>query len=508
MPNRRYLGRVAMRPKAAARIFVFLLAAYPSVTLAQRLGIVQRICIGREVESRVPKPFPIPVGCEIIDCCPGCPGVGPLDWRVQIDGQVLQGAEVRFEDMGADELKRIRLSGNAKLVGDRILLQRGTSMISGLPAPTAGRVHVGSLTPVFDKDAGARLESARQINRAGGGDADAGAERGDLTVQQLLGQYVVNVFRWRPYFIFCPRPGLGLVDRLRVQNISGGDRVVVMMDSRTASGASGCTDDQVLRTTSAISFGNILAASGCNSEVAVFAANNRMEFQTPVTTWTDNPGDLHTASLQPILNMPVSVWIANNSAAAQAVNDVANANFLYGQNKIGVQFAATQNNVSGNATAVTTIGTASCGAVGAIQGSAFYAPNALNIYYVNGAFTGQNCARTTPVGDGNISYMGTLANLASLTHEIGHAFGLRPSEQGGHTNGLAGFGTNNIMWGGGPPTRDVFTLGQAFRMNTHTDVWGGTMLINDGLRPGPGRACPPLTTTTTCPALAVDWARP
>jgi hypothetical protein len=495
-----------MRSKAALRILVFLLAAFPSVVLAQRF-VVQRLCFARELAPPPLKPFPIPVGCEIIDCCPGCPGVGPLDWRIQIDGRVLQGAVLTIEGMDAAELKRVNFSGNARLVGDRILLQRGISMISALPASGSDRVRVGSLAPEFDKAAATRLESAAQISKTGGGDTDAAADQDNIVVQQLLGSVVVNVFHWRSLVFLCPRPVFRR-DRLRVQNISGGDNVVVLMDSRTASGSSGCSDDRVLRTTNIINFGNILSASGCNSEVAVFAANNRMEFQTPVNTWTNAIGDLHSTPLQAIVNMPVSVWIANNGAAAQAVNDVANANLLYAQNKIGVQFAATQNNVSGNPTAVTTIGTVSCGAVGAIQGSAFYTPNALNIYYVNNAFTGENCARTTPIGDGNISYMGTLANLASLTHEIGHAFGLRPAGQGGHTNGLAGFGDNNIMWGGGPPTRDVFTLGQAFRMNTHTDVWGGTMLINDGLRAGPGRACPPLTTTTTCPALAVDWARP
>ena len=64
----------------------------------------------------------------------------------------------------------------------------------------------------------------------------------------------------------------------------------------------------------------------------------------------------------------------------------------------------------------------------------------------------------------------SIANIATLAHEIGHAFGLRPANSGGHTNGVAGFGDNNIMWGGGPPTRNVFSLGQAFRMNTHTET--------------------------------------
>jgi hypothetical protein len=490
-----------MLPKSAARLLVVLVMLFPSATFAQRF--VQRLCVNTDILLPVLKPIRIPVGCEIIDCCPWCPGPGPLDWRIRIEGQAFQGAEVRLEGMTPEQLKSVKVSGSGKLVGDRIIVQRGTTTISGLPASTAERAVAGSLKPLLDYAGAVRLESAAAARYARG-DADAGPQYADVEVQQMRGRFVVNLFRWRALLIFCPPDGI-LFDRLRVQNISGADNVVVMMDSRTSSG---CNNDRVLRTTGFRILGNQLAAGGCNSEIAIFAANNRMEFQSPVNTWTNSSGDVHTSPLQAIVNMPVSVWIANNGAAAQAVNDVANANLLYPQNKIGVQFIPTFNNVSGNANAVATIGTVSCGAIAAIQGSAFYTPNALNIYYVNNAFTGENCARTTPVGDGNISYIGTIANLASLTHEIGHAFGLRPAAQGGHTNGLAGFGDNNIMWGGGPPTRDMFTLGQAFRLNTHADTWGGTMMIADALRPGPGRACPPLTTSAICPALDLDWVRP
>ena len=41
--------------------------------------------------------------------------------------------------------------------------------------------------------------------------------------------------------------------------------------------------------------------------------------------------------------------------------------------------------------------------------------------------------------------------------------------------------------GGCSPPREHFSLGQAFRMNTQADEWGGTMLIANGLRPGPGQ---------------------
>lgn len=495
-----------LSPVYAALLFGF--CAFPQIATALNLDFLQRFC-PQEITEVPPLDEwrqRFPVGCEVVDCCPGCPGPGIFEWRINVGANYLAGAELRFDKLDASNLKQLKLSGNAKLDGNRIVLGRGASRISGLPGNIGGAIPIVSLAPIADKDAAAKLKSSVRPG-TGGKDPDAGSIKDSIAVRQFVGGFEVNRFRSR-YFINTCFPPPSPNDRIRAQNIVGGDNVVVMLDARTSAGAGGCGNDQVLRTTSERNVGNLLASAGCNSEVAVFGANNAMSWQTAVASWTNAAGDLHTAALQPVINAPVTVWIANAGAAAQAVNDVANANLLFAQNKVGIQFTPTYNNISGNDAAVATIGTASCGAVGAIRGSAWYTANRLNIYYVNGAFTGENCARTAPVGDGNISYIGTLANIASLVHEIGHAFGLRPAGSGGHTNTVAGFGNNNIMWGGGPPGRNHFSLGQAFRMNTHTDIWGGTMLITDGLRAGPGRACPPLTTSNICPALGLDWARP
>ena len=69
-----------------------------------------------------------------------------------------------------------------------------------------------------------------------------------------------------------------------------------------------------------------------------------------------------------------------------------------------------------------------------------------------------------------------------------------------HTNGVAGFGNNNIMWGGGPGTRNHFSVGQSFRINTDTT----SMLNANGNRAGPTRTCAPNTNSTTCPVLSLD----
>ena len=326
----------------------------------------------------------------------------------------------------------------------------------------------------------------------------------------------------------CPSNGLA-DDLLRIENIANGDNVVVLVDSRTSAGANWrCSNDEVLRTTGDLPAGRRDADGGCNSEIAVFAAGNAMALSFP--GWSDADGDIHTITMKPIIDVPVSVWIADAAAKARAPLDIANVTWVYTQNKVGVQFVATYNDVYDDPNAVATIAK-SCDSIGWIRRSAWYTPRTLNVYYVKTITLPPELARQRPddqktpgltcdrfgdgsiKGDANIIFISGTGNLATVAHEIGHAFGLRPGPEGGHTNDakrkfLEGFDSNNVMAGGGPPTRSHFSLGQAFRMNTQADEWGGTMLIANGLRPGPGRACPPLRTSDTCPPLALDWTRP
>lgn len=284
-------------------------------------------------------------------------------------------------------------------------------------------------------------------------------------------------------------------DRLGIEGIGSGD-VAVMIDAR-------------------------------NSEIAVFSSRHAMLLETPVSTWSDKPGDVHSVRLQPVIQVPVTVWIADSAAAARAVDEMNNANLLYMKNKVGLQFVPTYRDVSGNPHAVVAIGkgigvlptgSREC-RVEAVKENGFHTPKTLNVYYVSGnvaagPFTGRNCAITrTPdecpgtrfrKGDANVTYIGSQGNLATLAHELAHAFGLRPAPCGGHTDGVAGFGPDNIMQGAGSPLRSHFSLGQVFRMNVHKDIWGGTMLIENGLRAGPGRECPTDKASDTCPALELD----
>ena len=440
-------------------------------------------------EEIVIPPELIPVGCEVVDCCPGCPGPPEwIDWRILVEKQFARGVEISLEGLDERALAGLKFRGNVKRDGNRIFAGPGESFISGLPNAKKGRVAVGMVKIVPD---------AERIRARNAQDADADAapaKRDDedmgVSIQQLAGKFVVNTFRTRWKFIPCG-PVLAIEDRIRLTSNTSSDSAVILADYRRSTG---CRNDVIHRTSTTRTIGNALTNGACNSEVSVFSDDNAMSFQTGVTTWTNAAGDTHTVNLQPMLTAPVTVWIAMAGALPRAQNDMANANLLYNTNNVGVRFNATFNDVSGNPAAVTAIGTG-CANAGGLAGTAFHTANTINLYYVDGAFTGVNCAANR-----NVNYIGTTANLGSAPHEIGHAYGLRPSGSGGHTNDLPGFGNNNIMWGGGPGTRNHFSVGQAFRINV-SDI---SRLNLNGTRTGGTRTCAPNSVSNLCPELALD----
>jgi hypothetical protein len=482
-------------------VFSAVLLLVPSTTMAIHWDLFYRFCPEEFIE--IPgflEDIPIPVGCEVVDCCPGCPGPPFIDWRINIDKTRFQGATLRFEGLTQKHLAQLQIKGDAKITDKgEIALGTGEIRISGLPAEMDGKVPVGFVTPkAVDKfDAATQESDADKSSADNRNEADGS---GGIDISQYVGNFRVNSFRSRYYAIPC-RGGTGSEDRLRLTNNTSGDTAIAMLDDRTGA----CNNDLFTRTAGTAGMGNILSNGSCRSTVSVFSDDNAMSYEPNVTTWTDAIGDTHTVNLQPIITVPVSVWVANNAQLVVAQNDFANANLLYNQNNTGIQFNPTFNDVSGNAAAVAAIGTnclTAFAAVGALQGLGVNTPNRLNVYYVNSAFTGVNCGTGPGVApiERNMTFVGTTANLGSLPHEIGHAYGLRPSGNAGHVNGVPGFGNDNIMFGGGPGTRSQFTIAQSFRLNTDT-----TSMFNvNGNRVGPTETCLPDVSSAICPALILD----
>lgn len=446
------------------------------------------------IEFNIPD---IPVGCEVIDCCPGCPGPGPIDWRIRLTGNPIEKMTFQFDNLSPDEAQRLELRGNGRWVSpSRLELRRGETVIRGFRDRRGTGVRPPIATP--------RVVVSRAMLQQDAAGANADAQRGPselrLIVEQVMGRFVVNEYVVVYRFNRCGPVGIPQTDTLDINNNAGADNAVALLDGRM-NGA--CVNDSLYRGPDKIRLGNVQTNGTCNSEVAVFDDNDAVQLLTPVTTWTDAVGDRLPADLTPDLwQAPVSVWVTTGTVATAQVH-MAQANLLYNTNHVGVAFNPNYQNLVNNANAVATIGVPSCTAanIAALQGSGFYTANQLNVYYVNTGGTGYNC-----IADRNIIVIGTAPQPETLSHEIGHAFTLAHVNTGAgisvdyNGDGVADFPNTNVMWAGGNG-RTVFTEPQAFRMNLNPT----SVLNTNGVRTiATTRACADATISGLCPWLGRD----
>lgn len=152
---------------------VFFLLVLP--VSAQRLSIpeVPHFCF------EDPIPGWRPVGCEVIDCCPGCPGLPELVFTFEGDPR-----DVLTIDLGT--AAGIKTSGNARVVGTQLLVRPGTSTVSGF-------------TP-------AGLAKTFGVARYSGGSVLNG------TIDYRQGGKTISSSNLRYRFVNCPRPPFGEPD--------------------------------------------------------------------------------------------------------------------------------------------------------------------------------------------------------------------------------------------------------------------------------------------------------
>jgi len=467
---------------------------------------LRTICIDA-LPPRFVKEIVVPVGCEIIDCCPGCPGGGLLDWHVRVSGEALAGAELRLAGGGAPERsERLR-------PGENVLEGVGAARPEGAPRTASIRL---------DFDEGV-LEGWRR--RADGVSDRVALGEISLELEQRLGAIPVGSYREKWRFLPCFRPDP--CDFVEQTNNTGGDASVIFMDMRRQPGAGGCRDDVVRRAAGTLGVGNVLAAAGCRSEVSVFSSGNAMAIREQAP-WTNACGDRVRFQLAPLLKAPMTVWVAvpklvsllwwgEPDPAKVAKEDLGYATQAYDENKTGIGFAPSFEPVSEDdwekilsllpdklldafkqtGDPVSTV----CALPSDLETSGFYKKGRLNVYYLPLPFTGMICD-----DDRNVIFVGLVKKPATLAHELGHSFSLLGPF--GHSNGAPGLANDNIMWVRDPAPRDHFSLGQAFRENLDT-----TSTLNaNGVRSGPVRPCPPdatsVTTGGSCPDLGEDWTRP
>jgi len=325
-------------------------------------------------------------------------------------------------------------------------------------------------------------------------------------------------------------------DKLKIEGITPGEEVVVMLFGRTSAECmNGMSSPAVttFTTTGEKLLGNMLPKRKCLSEVAVFSKNHAMKWLS--LNWSDRPGETRTIKLKPLINAALNIWVTTDEQKNKAEADAQKAQDLFIENRVGVRLLWKVRKLSdvrgapSNAAKIVRDGLsdgrfADCDKLAPIRAQPFYVAKTLNVYYVDLPFLrGRNCAiKRVPLdmdtcvtsaegdfrrADANITFIGPDANDTTLAHELGHAYGLRPITCGAHASG-PDF-PDNIMISdeaSAKVKRAKFTLGQVFRMNTHKDDWGGTMLIKNNIPSRVPRRCfPEEPPNAGCPALEHPW---
>jgi hypothetical protein len=132
----------------------------------------------------------IPVGCEIVDCCPGCPGEREIDWVIRVDGNPFESLVLQFEGLEEGAFERLRITGNASWLPDHRLEVRGPGEVglsgfvaSGKTAPlwsaTSPRMSIESI-------GGVAATAERSL------DADGEARAIRVQVEQRTGRDVIS----------------------------------------------------------------------------------------------------------------------------------------------------------------------------------------------------------------------------------------------------------------------------------------------------------------------------
>jgi hypothetical protein len=137
-------------------------------------------------ESEIPL---IEVGCEIVDCCPGCPGPPfELDWRIRLSGSPVEAVVLWFTGLSPEASRRMEIKGNGRWLGlNQLRVGRGQTILRGFSVGPKGRAPVAVPKLLFDEAA------VRKVTAQRGGKEIGSVE---LVVEQLLGQVVVSEYKF------------------------------------------------------------------------------------------------------------------------------------------------------------------------------------------------------------------------------------------------------------------------------------------------------------------------
>lgn len=239
--------------------------------------------------------------------------------------------------------------------------------------------------------------------------------------------------------------------------------------------------------------------AGCTTSDVVrftaYAAPKRSPF-----TWTTGSETVDFPTAAAPLAAPIRVWLLFNldlfqrsgitATAAETIlndrgldvdNSIGLANGIFYASRVGVRVdrVGTPTTILSTATncqellAQLELDDDRAGGAGAPD---IWHPTAINVYVMD-AFTGargQFCMPKDPAEPKNVLRLQTNALRSTLTHEIGHLWGLYvpwgpTGRHTGHVDKIRAFAQDNVMWGylnlGTTAARTRFSLGQVYRMH-------------------------------------------
>ena len=441
-------------------------------------------------------------GCELIDCCPGCPGPGELAKQFEIVVQIESNYISQITLTSSDQklVSGLKVTGGEMDSKGSIRSTGNTLRIKGLN-PVAREVPVFALSVNFNQGALKELKSQSDSKHAEG-DKDGlpdGDNIGTVRIIQMIDKLEFSSFDYPLLLWNCIRePGPRRIcakDTIRLSSNDGADVSLIVHDGKR----SACFNDGLRSTAAITSVCNVLVRETCNEEITVFSQDDAMTMSVN-PGWTNSAGDMRQVNLTDMITVQLEFWVVGGvfaNTVAQIVNDLIMANQVYNTSRCGLRFVANFNNATTDPEAAA-LQTADCGQMDSLPAFIGETANRLNVYYVNTA----RGARGWYCGNGRIIVGVTNSSNTTLAHEIGHAFTL------GHTNGIdqdgvpgLDFPGSNIMMGGGV-NRTTFSEGQCFRCNVNTNSRVNTF----GLRPAgqPTRNCPDNTRNATCIGLEID----
>ncbi|HSV28978.1 MAG TPA: hypothetical protein VLL76_05450, partial [Candidatus Omnitrophota bacterium] len=270
-----------------------VVTAFLLLSTGQAFAIERQVVKGTCGNTEITLP-PITVGCEAVDCCPGCPLPDKLDWRIRVLGQGV--TSVRLGGPALSAAKRLGAKGGQ--VGRLPVRATIRPVVQVKPMAT------GPTTVVFEQLLGSRVVNATRAIL--------------VDDPQLCGP---------PDFIALP--GKEIRD-------PAVDRSFVMVDGRDATG---CVDDRVASGMDGVEVDNLLPPESCRSEVFVFSRHNGLSWATNVTdTWTPARGDRLEVPLRPRAVVPLTVWKTAPNLHSWAEDQMAMARAVMVANATGIEF--------------------------------------------------------------------------------------------------------------------------------------------------------------------------